>query len=291
MLFLGLAAFLAVLAIGEEAYAPSHPVAAPFIVNVTLNEWNVLVEQQEIPAGKVSFLITNSGTMAHALKIGGLSIGTSETEVFGPGITRTLNVDLPAGEFELWCPIGGHRGLGMETQISVTGDTPPPAGGPPPTPPPSSEPPRSIRDFDRDGDCRIGDIEFFGAVDRWISEQIGDILFFQIVDAWISEASVCATSVISADGKAISTLMANPNSLSFSVQGSDSAGFVVDVFSTSGQLVFSGRSIKAELSWNLRNNIGRPVANGVYFYRVQMLKVNGQGFGRSEIRPLMILRQ
>ncbi|HEX2498493.1 MAG TPA: plastocyanin/azurin family copper-binding protein [Actinomycetes bacterium] len=44
-----------------------------------------------------------------------------ETDTLSPGDSGQLTVDLQAGTYELYCPVGGHRGLGMETEITVAG--------------------------------------------------------------------------------------------------------------------------------------------------------------------------
>jgi uncharacterized cupredoxin-like copper-binding protein len=73
----------------------------------------------------VSFKVTNDGQIAHALEIEGNGV-EEETETIQPGQTATLTVDLSkAGSYELYCPIDGHKGKGMEGDLTVGGS----AGG------------------------------------------------------------------------------------------------------------------------------------------------------------------
>ena len=50
--------------------------------------------------------------------------------------------------------------------------------------------PTPITDFDLDTNRRIDDVEFFAAVDMWMTHQIRDITFFEVMDAWINGSLV-----------------------------------------------------------------------------------------------------
>jgi uncharacterized cupredoxin-like copper-binding protein len=43
------------------------------------------------------------------------------TDDFGPGDSRTINMVLPPGEYELVCPIPGHQQQGMSATLTVVG--------------------------------------------------------------------------------------------------------------------------------------------------------------------------
>jgi plastocyanin len=72
-------------------------------------------------AGSVTFRLVNDGKMQHALEIEGHGV-EEETDTIGPGETAEMTVDLSEeGEYEMYCPVDGHRGLGMEGSIQVGG--------------------------------------------------------------------------------------------------------------------------------------------------------------------------
>jgi uncharacterized cupredoxin-like copper-binding protein len=73
-------------------------------------------------AGTYAFTLRNDGSTEHALEIEGGDVEV-ETDTIGGGETAELTVDLPAGTYELYCPVGDHRGRGMEGTVTVAGGT------------------------------------------------------------------------------------------------------------------------------------------------------------------------
>jgi plastocyanin len=73
-------------------------------------------------AGKVTFTVTNDGQETHALGGEGDDV-EEETDSIAAGDSGTLTVDLEPGEYELYCPIDGHREQGMEGKLVVGGSS------------------------------------------------------------------------------------------------------------------------------------------------------------------------
>jgi plastocyanin len=71
-------------------------------------------------AGETTFTLVNDGEFPHALEIEGQGIEEETDEIDG-GATTELTVDLEAGEYELYCPVGDHREQGMEGTLVVGG--------------------------------------------------------------------------------------------------------------------------------------------------------------------------
>ena len=69
-------------------------------------------------AGQVSFRLTNDGQAPHALEVEGRGV-EEETRVINPGQQDTLTVDRKPGRYELYCPVGNHRQMGMEGTLTV----------------------------------------------------------------------------------------------------------------------------------------------------------------------------
>jgi uncharacterized cupredoxin-like copper-binding protein len=69
----------------------------------------------------VTFRVVNTGSVAHALEVEGPT-GEIETAELQPGESADLTVDASkAGEYEMYCPIDGHRQQGMEGTLVVGG--------------------------------------------------------------------------------------------------------------------------------------------------------------------------
>jgi uncharacterized cupredoxin-like copper-binding protein len=70
-------------------------------------------------AGTVTFRITNNGKVDHAFEIEGQGV-EEETETIKPGESAELTVELSKdGEYEFYCPVDGHRQMGMEGALTL----------------------------------------------------------------------------------------------------------------------------------------------------------------------------
>jgi uncharacterized cupredoxin-like copper-binding protein len=73
--------------------------------------------------GTYTFHVVNEGGIVHALEIEGAGL-EEETEDIDPGNSADLTVEITEpGEYELYCPVDGHRGQGMEGTLSLGGGT------------------------------------------------------------------------------------------------------------------------------------------------------------------------
>jgi plastocyanin len=70
------------------------------------------------PAGSVTFEFTNQANIPHDFKIekDGEDVGGTEVVT---GDTAEATVDLEAGEYTFYCPVGEHRQNGMEGTLTV----------------------------------------------------------------------------------------------------------------------------------------------------------------------------
>jgi plastocyanin len=69
---------------------------------------------------RVTFTALNRGAITHALAISGPGLSASSTPNIGPGQRAPLAVRFrKPGRYTLWCPVDGHRGLGMVATITV----------------------------------------------------------------------------------------------------------------------------------------------------------------------------
>jgi uncharacterized cupredoxin-like copper-binding protein len=71
--------------------------------------------------GTVTITVKNSGKVTHALAVV-TPAGVVKTGPIAPGATATLNVNAAkAGKYTFYCPIPGHRMLGMQGTLVVGG--------------------------------------------------------------------------------------------------------------------------------------------------------------------------
>jgi plastocyanin len=68
-------------------------------------------------AGEVSIELVNDSSVPHAVEVEGNGV-EEESETITAS-TTTLTVDLEAGEYVFYCPVGNHRQGGMEGTLTV----------------------------------------------------------------------------------------------------------------------------------------------------------------------------
>jgi uncharacterized cupredoxin-like copper-binding protein len=69
--------------------------------------------------GTVTFEATNAGKIDHALEVEGNGV-EEKTSSISPGSSAKLTVNLSKnGTYEVYCPIDGHRAMGMEAKLVV----------------------------------------------------------------------------------------------------------------------------------------------------------------------------
>jgi len=92
-------------------------------VTVKLSEWKVELSRPAIGPGPVTFIAKNTGTIPHAFEVEGKGL-EKETPQIAPGDSAVLTLDLKAGDYEVYCPIGegSHEKLGMKAKLHVGND-------------------------------------------------------------------------------------------------------------------------------------------------------------------------
>lgn len=116
----------------EEAGRPSS-------VTGEVKEWEVIVDKDSVPAGEVTFTITNVGTINHEFLVVRTVLADGEIPVegdhfsenldsisvideigeFASGTSEALTVTLEPGEYQLVCNIPAHYQAGMHTAFVV----------------------------------------------------------------------------------------------------------------------------------------------------------------------------
>ena len=110
---------------GSEVTAPDQATSAPTggattgtVIDVDERDFTIELSTTEFAPGTYTFVATNNGQTTHALEIEGQGL-EEETEDIAPGNSASLSVTLEAGEYEFYCPVGNHKDMGMELDITV----------------------------------------------------------------------------------------------------------------------------------------------------------------------------
>ena len=106
---------------GGSTPAAATPGATPEanVVQVELTEFEIRMPN-ELPAGSTTFEVTNIGSIVHNFEVEGQGIEREFEENLQPGETKTMTVDLEAGTYEVYCPVGDHAERGMRLELTVT---------------------------------------------------------------------------------------------------------------------------------------------------------------------------
>jgi uncharacterized cupredoxin-like copper-binding protein len=89
---------------------------------VISNQTECIPERTSFDAGELTFTVKNEGNEPTELYVFGEGDKViSEVENVGPGTSRSLTVDLAAGDYQLGCK-PGQKGNGIRADITVTGE-------------------------------------------------------------------------------------------------------------------------------------------------------------------------
>jgi uncharacterized cupredoxin-like copper-binding protein len=112
---------------GGESKAPATTTPAPAkteaggassTVSEDMTEFKFSDAKPSVKSGTVTFALKNAGKTTHALEVEGAG-GESKTGNVDPGASDSLKVDLKPGKYEFYCPVDGHKDLGMKGEITV----------------------------------------------------------------------------------------------------------------------------------------------------------------------------
>jgi uncharacterized cupredoxin-like copper-binding protein len=111
------------------AAAPTTTPAAaaasgPHAIAVGETEYKLTPASPSVKSGTVTITAKNNGAIPHAIEVEGGGAGGKDAKsaTISPGQSTKLTVDLKAGKtYEWYCPIDGHKGLGMKGTITVSG--------------------------------------------------------------------------------------------------------------------------------------------------------------------------
>jgi uncharacterized cupredoxin-like copper-binding protein len=84
-------------------------------------EFKIALSKKTFRPGTYTFVTENKGKDTHALEITGPGLHNAATSDIAPGKTANLKVTFKSGKYDIFCPVPGHKMLGMNVNIVVAG--------------------------------------------------------------------------------------------------------------------------------------------------------------------------
>jgi uncharacterized cupredoxin-like copper-binding protein len=89
-------------------------------VDLSATEFRFDPSDPSVKSGDVTFNLKNDGQVTHSLEIEDVNGQDEEIEgTVSPGQSGTLQVNLPPGTYEFYCPVDNHKQMGMTGEITV----------------------------------------------------------------------------------------------------------------------------------------------------------------------------
>jgi uncharacterized cupredoxin-like copper-binding protein len=110
-------------ALGAVAFTGASPAGASSAITVKAVEtdFHIALSKKTFKAGTYTFVAVNKGKTTHALAITGPGLHASSADI-SPGQTVKLTVKFKSGsKYDIYCPIPGHKMLGMNMNVKVSG--------------------------------------------------------------------------------------------------------------------------------------------------------------------------
>ncbi|HEY8758777.1 MAG TPA: sulfocyanin-like copper-binding protein [Candidatus Limnocylindria bacterium] len=131
-------AMLATLAVVGALVVGCSAAAKGGTVNATLTEMKIVLDRTSLPAGPVTFVVKNNGTMEHELVVIQTDLAedklppdveepgkvdetgnVGETGEVKVGESKTFTITIPAGHYVIMCNEVGHYAAGMHLTFTV----------------------------------------------------------------------------------------------------------------------------------------------------------------------------
>jgi plastocyanin len=105
------------------ASAPAGASAKTTTVTAVETDFHIALSKKSFSPGAYIFIVKNKGQTTHALTITGPGVKNASTPNFLPGKSEKLKVTLKRGRYDFFCPVPGHKALGMNLNVTVGAGT------------------------------------------------------------------------------------------------------------------------------------------------------------------------
>ena len=83
-------------------------------------DFHIALSKTSFKPGAYIFVAKNEGQTTHALQITGPGLHNATTVDIAPGKSTKLKVTLKSGKYDIFCPVPGHKALGMNMNVVVS---------------------------------------------------------------------------------------------------------------------------------------------------------------------------
>jgi uncharacterized cupredoxin-like copper-binding protein len=98
---------------------PAAASAKTITVKAVETDFHISLSVKTFKPGKYTFVDQNKGQTTHALSITGPGLKNATTKDISPGQSTKLTVTLKKGKYDIFCPVPGHKMLGMNMNVTV----------------------------------------------------------------------------------------------------------------------------------------------------------------------------
>jgi uncharacterized cupredoxin-like copper-binding protein len=116
--------FIPLATLGALALASGGPAGASSkatTVKAVETSFHIALSKKTFKPGIYTFVAENKSTITHALAITGPGLHNAATADIAPGKSLNLTVTFTDGKYDIFCPVPGHKAMGMNVNIVVTG--------------------------------------------------------------------------------------------------------------------------------------------------------------------------
>ena len=98
---------------------PAGASGSPPVVKAVETDFHIALSKHTFGPGRYTFLTENKGHVTHALEITGPGLKSPHTKNLAPGQNAKLTVTFKNGAYDVFCPVPGHKALGMNVNLKV----------------------------------------------------------------------------------------------------------------------------------------------------------------------------
>jgi uncharacterized cupredoxin-like copper-binding protein len=88
-------------------------------VKAVETDFHIALSKKSFRPGRYTFVAENKSKITHALAISGPGLKNAATPDIAPGKSVDLKVTLKRGKYDIFCPVPGHKALGMNVNVVV----------------------------------------------------------------------------------------------------------------------------------------------------------------------------
>jgi uncharacterized cupredoxin-like copper-binding protein len=100
--------------------SPASAAAPTKVIAASLTEFHITLSRSTFSTGSYTFVAKNNGKVVHSLAITGPG-ANKRTGSLSPGQSAHLTVTFKTGTYDIFCPVPGHKALGMNVNVRVKG--------------------------------------------------------------------------------------------------------------------------------------------------------------------------